>query len=339
LGKEFTHYPEKQIEILGCDISLDAVIKARQAVYRAWSFRRTPGWLLEEFFDVADNDSWRVKDYLRDRVRLDHCAIQEFIGGLGKHSVDVILFRNVGIYFLEDALQQLFTEFHRALKTDGYLVVAPGDPRPQGWHFRRVDHSSTSIYRAQALPPTGSSRIDTPPVASERRRITQDCSAGRQKPVASAGSRAHACTAANPQPQAVSSRPNEAVTIRQLADRGEFAEALELASRMVERAPSRARGYLLRGQLYFSGHREEDNHLALEDFRRAVFVHSDNALARFWYASALSRLRRTKKALLQLEACIALLDQGDAFSGLEEDDDSNADELRRAVVFMREELQ
>ncbi len=364
LNKEFTHYPEDRIEIFGCDISRDAVNRARKAIYRAWSFRGTPAWLLEEFFDVEDDEAWRVKEYLRNRVRLEHCAIQDFVGRLSKHSVDTVLFRNVGIYFLDEALESLFSEFHRILKPDGFLIVAPGDPRPKGWKFKRLEHASTSIYSAQGAPPRESARSEATPAVVNRRRsmprhiLDQDKSRVRRHALVSADSssgpdsnlvsirdgdsdnndNSRDCAGGEKTQQVPGAGPTEAATIRALADRGQFLEALELCAGMIERAPGQAQGYLLRGQWYFSGHREEDIHVALDDFRRAVFIQSDNALARFWYANALSKLGRSKKALLQLDACIALLERSDDFSGLSQDDESSVDELRRAVVFARDEL-
>ena len=118
-----------------------------------------------------------------------------------------------------------------------------------------------------------------------------------------------------------------------LANRGHFSEAYAVAQDLVDQAPASAAGYLLRGQLLFSGRRDDDLSSAAAEFRRAVFLDPNNVASRYWYASALAKLGRTKKALIQLDACAAIGQDERAT-----DSASDAADLQLAVEHLRAEL-
>ena len=119
-----------------------------------------------------------------------------------------------------------------------------------------------------------------------------------------------------------------------LANRGNLAGAFAVAQDLVDASPASASGYLLRGQLLFSGRRDDDVALAATEFRRAVFLDPNSVESRYWYASALAKLGRTKKALIQLDACMSL----SADQTSDDAKDAEAVDLKLAVEHLRAEL-
>lgn len=314
-------YSPSQLEIQGCDLSPVAIEKARKAEYGNWSFRGVPPWLLEEHFESLKPGLFRLCESVRKRVALHHASISDVLAGYADGSVDVVLFRNVGIYLVEDYLRGLFAQFRRVLRPDGVLIVAPSDPRPAGVMFKRVPHDSTSVYAPQPhCAPTSTRSEDAP-----RRRIddrpNQDAAA---RPVPAA------------QSKPASSEFPSSTTIREMADRGDLDAALELAAQLAARHPMDPESHLLHGQLHLAGTRSDDRRCAIDSLRRAVFIAPEHPLARFWYANALLADGRNKKALGQLSALSSMLKplSGD----LALDEGMTVSDLREAQAFLMEGL-
>lgn len=334
LGGQLAPYPEERIDVVACDVSIKAIEKARQGAYSAWSFRRTPAWLLERYFDVDEGERFQLRPEIRRRVRFEHSTIENMASRLASGSVDIVLCRNVGIYLSPDALIRVFSEFKRVLKPSGYLIVAPGDPRPPDYLFQRTDHESTSIYRLA----TNSERERKQAKLAKRESSRSDRRVRTAEP--KSVRKAPKCSKDSPrdsrEPAVDLSRPRGLQAL-ELAGRGNIESALNVADQMVERDACDAEAYLLRGQVHIAGTREEDLSLAIEDLRRAVFLRPQHAVARYWYALALSTADRPKKALAQLDAINELLARMPDDASLA-DGETSVDELREAVRFMREGL-
>jgi chemotaxis protein methyltransferase CheR len=106
--------------ILGTDVDRRMIARAREGVFSDEDARTAPPEQLARFFD-RHGDGWRANAALRALVRFEVADLfrQEPAPG----SYDLILCRNVVIYFNEpdrDALHALFAD---ALRPGGYLVV------------------------------------------------------------------------------------------------------------------------------------------------------------------------------------------------------------------------
>jgi chemotaxis protein methyltransferase CheR len=116
--------PRCRVEIRGTDIDPRMVARAREGRFSADDARTAPRAALERWFD-RDGEGWRAKadlrmltkfgtgDLLRDPAPATNC--------------DLILCRNVVIYFTEpvrDRLHQLMTG---ALRTGGYLMIGSSE--------------------------------------------------------------------------------------------------------------------------------------------------------------------------------------------------------------------
>ena len=107
--------------LLGTDISDSAVKQASYGKYNKFEIERgLPKPTLQKHFTLF-GDSWKVKDELRAMVNFRKMNLMLPFTGLGKH--DIILCRNVAIYFTLEDRKKLFNKLADCLADDGYLII------------------------------------------------------------------------------------------------------------------------------------------------------------------------------------------------------------------------
>jgi chemotaxis protein methyltransferase CheR len=134
------------VRIMGSDISGSVVEKARQGVYtrlevnRGLSARR----LLENFTQQV-GDEWRVNDAVRMCCTFQEAnLLNAHVGALH----DLVLLRNVLIYFEDETRQRVFQNVASALRSGGYLVLGASEGLlnvPNG--FRRVVQDGVTLWQ------------------------------------------------------------------------------------------------------------------------------------------------------------------------------------------------
>jgi chemotaxis protein methyltransferase CheR len=106
--------------ILGTDVDRRMIARAREGVFSDEDARTAPPEQLARFFD-RHPDGWRANESLRSLTRFEVADLFKQRPASG--SYDLVMCRNVVIYFTEpdrDALHALFAE---ALRPGGYLLV------------------------------------------------------------------------------------------------------------------------------------------------------------------------------------------------------------------------
>ncbi len=114
------------LDILATDINREFIRRARLGVYRQWSFRTAPPWLKEQYFEETDDNRWRVKDDVRDSVRFRIFNLCDDDAELERgEGMDIILCRNVLIYFSYDKMTCALKNLRRHMARDGRLITSP----------------------------------------------------------------------------------------------------------------------------------------------------------------------------------------------------------------------
>ena len=111
------------LEVIGTDISHRVLNIARKGVYSAASFRTTDQSYLERYFKPVEGDKYRINDEVRDLVNISHLNLfdNQRVALIGK--MDVILCRNVIIYFDLAAKKKVVQNFFDRLHPEGYLLL------------------------------------------------------------------------------------------------------------------------------------------------------------------------------------------------------------------------
>lgn len=120
--KELYLDPNKyQIKLLGTDISDAAIAQASYGRYNKFEISRglTPP-KIKRYFN-QDGDYWRVRDELRAMAVFKKLNLTEPFFGLGKF--DIVLCRNVAIYFTAEERTRLYEKIAGVLEPDGYLMI------------------------------------------------------------------------------------------------------------------------------------------------------------------------------------------------------------------------
>lgn len=142
------------IVILGSDINPVALSKARRGLYGNWSFRTVDPRLKERYFHQRGAD-WEIDPNVRSMVTFREGNIANALeaGGKGFGSFDLIICRNVFIYFERAAVAAAVGTFARALAEGGYLLTGHGELSGHdlcGLHTRRF-HSSIIYQRPSSV--------------------------------------------------------------------------------------------------------------------------------------------------------------------------------------------
>lgn len=142
------------LTVLGTDMNVQSLAFARARRYRQWSFRLVPEATRREFF-TQDGDDWLVRE---DIARMVRFQTHNLLGDAAPEGgpFDLILCRNVFIYFTREAVERGAGLLTRALCEGGYLVTGHGeltDTRPAGL-AARVFPEAIVLQRAASGGPS-----------------------------------------------------------------------------------------------------------------------------------------------------------------------------------------
>lgn len=153
-------------DLAATDLSAEALDKARAGVYTPWSFRGVSESLRDAYFRRTEDGRFRANPELVRAVRYRQSDLLAQASTLARASLDVVLFRNVGIYLSAPHLERLFRELARALKPTGLLLVAPSDPRPPASLFTPARADGCAIYEWGRAPGVQRAPLGAPRLAS-----------------------------------------------------------------------------------------------------------------------------------------------------------------------------
>jgi chemotaxis protein methyltransferase CheR len=111
-----------ELSVVGLDIDPLALEKARRAVYFHNSFRSLDAGLIERHF-VPDGNGRRVKDSIRRLVTFRRGNVVDPLAYDGLAPLDVILCRNVLIYFSDASILRAARLFYERLVPGGFLLL------------------------------------------------------------------------------------------------------------------------------------------------------------------------------------------------------------------------
>ena len=155
-----------RIDILGTDVSASACAQAREGLYSQFEVQRgLPVRQMIRWFEEAGANQWRVARPLRDAVRFNVASLLDAIPAPGQF--DIILCRNVLIYFPEATRRAVFERLAEAAAPGGCLMLGAGETIiGQTEHFL-PDADHRGLYIRKSEQPTFA---HAPPVRSRAAR-------------------------------------------------------------------------------------------------------------------------------------------------------------------------
>lgn len=112
----------REVEIIGTDLSDEALQRAKDGMYTQFEVQRgLPIQLLVKYFTQEGDNLWRINKSIRDMVSLRYLNLLEDLSTLGVF--DIIFCRNVLIYFDQPTKVQVLDRLSKVLAKDGTLFL------------------------------------------------------------------------------------------------------------------------------------------------------------------------------------------------------------------------
>lgn len=279
-----------RVTIRACDINRDFLDAAREGIYGERKIKFVDPETRERFFDCLGKNRWRVKDELREAVEWMHFNLTapDYSALARNEEFDLILCRNVLIYFNPTTVKQAIKKFHRVLAPRGYLMLGYSET------LFKISEAFQSIHTPEAYfyQKTGArARVQPRPgkPAARQREEFLKIVASRPHPLVETGPEPEQRMPLLPPPAAArleERRPAEAasragkaagrrLTEEELWQRGLtlfsaelFQEAGEAFEEIVRQNPRSARAHLGLALLYANSGAEDRSRRHVEEAKR-----------------------------------------------------------------------
>ncbi|UPG73414.1 protein-glutamate O-methyltransferase CheR [Roseomonas gilardii subsp. gilardii] len=152
LGKEIGGW---RCRILGTDINESFLATAREARFSAWALRSlAAGERAQDFAPDPSGRSWQLRPPFRALVRFERHNLLSLLdpaAPLNLSGFDLILCRNVLIYFHPDTVTRLVRALGDRLAPEGWMLLGHAEPNPAFAAFLSVEQlPGTVAYRRPA---------------------------------------------------------------------------------------------------------------------------------------------------------------------------------------------
>lgn len=175
IDMELSEWQSWQITLVGSDINRDALARAQSGRYGDWSFRMVPDNLKARYFR-RNGDEWVLDARIRAMVdfRFGN-LVTEPLQNWMYSDMDLILCRNVLIYFHPEAVRIVVEKLAASLAEGGYLVTghtelhgcpSPGLQArlfPEGVVYQRATSGALPAALPQSLVSSSRGVIPPPP--------------------------------------------------------------------------------------------------------------------------------------------------------------------------------
>ncbi|MCM2256352.1 MAG: protein-glutamate O-methyltransferase CheR [Vicinamibacteria bacterium] len=283
-----------KVTILATDIHVGALDVARRGLYREWSFRQTPADIRARYFRAHGSDAFEIDPAIRSAVAFAPLNLAaEIYPDLVTNTtaVDLILCRNVLIYFTREAQQLVAARLGRALTSDGWLLVSAVEASASLFApLLPVNVAGVTFYRRPSGREPGTKPTDQP---------TRDRSDALPPATATA-----VMPPVPPAAVAVAQAVSPLEEARALADEGQLDEALRLC-----RAALAHDRLDLDAHLLLAAVCQETGEIpaALDALRAAVYLAPESALAHFLLGALLLRCEQRRRGALSMQTAVRLL--------------------------------
>jgi chemotaxis protein methyltransferase CheR len=326
LRERFPDVEPDRVVIAGTDVNSRVLGRATRGVYSEWSFRETPDWVRAGYFNRKSGGRYELVPETRRRVHFVqlNLAAPIYPAEFGERAdFDVILCRNVLMYFSAEWQERILRRLVQALTPEGWLLVGPCDfaaaqPGELGLQFRspgvfqKVDAGTP---RRDSVPPFLPLTTPPPPVWAMPLLAVEAPVVAPFAPAA-----APDAVPAVPEPVVVpAATEGDVASVRaQLhANRGELDEALAACEQAIATDKTNPGFYYLRACIL-----QEQNRLdeAADAFRRVLYLEPHAVMAQFALGCLADRQGRRGDARHHLSIVLRMLSRrtrGDTVPGSE----------------------
>lgn len=316
------------VSILGTDINQKFLARARDGRYDQWAFRATPESIRQECF-VPVGKQWQIKPEYKAMVSFQYHnltrnrfpSITDNIAGF-----DIIICRNVVIYFSRETVEALVPCFRESLTDGGWLVMGHAEPNMELFRtFRTVNCPGAVLYQRidgegaeTSVPVAAPSALRPPPPRPPVPSL-------RLKSLAKPSAHPPVSPPAKAVPVAASQPLSE---VRSLADQGKWDAALRACDLVLTGDALNWRPHYLRALILDQTGDKDGCEAAL---RRAIYLDRRAVLPHYHLGLFLQRAEETEAARRSFRNVLTLLEHQPDDMLVDEGEDLNAGQLRETV--------
>ena len=133
------HIPLNQIHIMATDIDKQVIAKAKVGLYSEKSIANVPDDLKKKYFTKI-GASYQISDEIKRRVDFkEHNLLRDTY----PTGCDLIVCRNVLIYFTDEAKEEIYKKFNSALVKDGILFIGSTE---QIMNYKELNYDRSSSF-------------------------------------------------------------------------------------------------------------------------------------------------------------------------------------------------
>lgn len=141
------HFPciaQWDVKIIGTDISRHVVDYAQKGRYRRLEVNRgLPARMLLKYL-VREGEEWEVVPRIRSMCEFRYANLCAPMPQLPVF--DLVLLRNVLLYFSQHDRRALFTEIHRKIVPGGYLILGNAEQAEDSTHLFEVEFAANCYF-------------------------------------------------------------------------------------------------------------------------------------------------------------------------------------------------
>jgi chemotaxis protein methyltransferase CheR len=273
------------ISLLGTDINQEFLETARQGRYRTHSFRsETRPDIQSRYFD-QENNVFVLDDRIRQMVQfmpLNLVSDEYPTYQTRTMNQDIIICRNVTIYFDEATTRSIVKRFYLSLNDGGWLMIGHAEPLASTYQDYTVRNFPDTTFYQKVVPDLSLAWAETKPlpnieVKSETQPLqTKRFSQPKANKAPQVASQPKANKLPNPAPQSVTDINIQAV--RAAVDKEDWDTAMSLISILESQTPMDSEVHYLRGLLLMHGGKLDAARQAL---RRSLYCEPSYALAHY----------------------------------------------------------
>jgi chemotaxis protein methyltransferase CheR len=272
------------VNIVGTDINRRCLARAREGRFEEWAFRATPEDVKRECF-TKTGKQWIIAPRYREIVTFQpHNLAEHHFPSLIHNlaSFDLIICRNVMIYFAPELMRRIIGQFYDSLVPGAWLLVGPTEPNMSSYGaFRTVNAPGVTLYQKRmeaarpeiiTIPslPEAPSPIQAPPVC----------------------------------PSALQELPPTLDDVRACADRGDWEEARRLCEELLKSDGLNAVAHFYYALILEQTGRHQETERAL---RHAIYLDRRAALPPYYLGLFLQAQGDPRAAVKSFENVLELL--------------------------------
>ena len=192
LHDNFPEVVDWDIQILATDINKRALRQAREGIYGERSLRMVEDSLRERYFQKMDNH-FLLSAHIKRMVRFDYLNLQTDhfpAENNATRDIDLLLCRNVLIYFDLETIRRIVEKFSQALKPQGYLFMGHSETMQNvSDQFQRHHQNSAFFYQLKeraAVAKSGAGKAQSKSAKSTAAAVRMPAKARQVSTVAAA---------------------------------------------------------------------------------------------------------------------------------------------------------